>query len=103
MAIEKLKRYESPGIDQIPAELIKSWSRTIRSEIRQLVNSIWNKEQLPEEWKESIIGPIYWKGDKETAVIIEPYHFGQLHTKCYPTACVKANSICRGNYWEPLL
>jgi hypothetical protein len=24
MAIEKLKRYKSPGIDQIPAELIKA-------------------------------------------------------------------------------
>jgi len=25
---------------------------------------IWNKEELPEEWKESIILPIYKKGDK---------------------------------------
>jgi hypothetical protein len=29
MAIEKLKRYKSPGIDQIPAELIKTGGRTI--------------------------------------------------------------------------
>jgi len=33
MAIEKLKRHKSPGIDQIPAELIKARGRTIRSEI----------------------------------------------------------------------
>jgi len=26
--------------------------------------SVWNKEELPEEWKESIIVPIYKKGDK---------------------------------------
>jgi len=25
---------------------------------------IWNKEELPEEWKESIIVPIYKRGDK---------------------------------------
>ena len=64
MAIEKLKRHKSPGIDQIPAELIKAGGRTIRSEIHKLINSIWNKEELPEQWKESIIVPIYKKGDK---------------------------------------
>jgi len=49
MAIEKLKRYRSPGIDQIPAEMIKAGGRTICSEIHKLINSTWNKEELPEE------------------------------------------------------
>ena len=30
LAIEKLKNHKSPGIDQIPAELIKAGGRTIR-------------------------------------------------------------------------
>jgi hypothetical protein len=47
MAIEKLKRHKSPGIDQIPAKLIKAGGRTIRSEIHKLINSIWNKDKLP--------------------------------------------------------
>jgi hypothetical protein len=64
MAIEKLKSHKSPGIDQIPAELIKAGGRIIRSEIHKLIISIWNKEELPEEWKESVIVPIYKKGDK---------------------------------------
>jgi hypothetical protein len=64
MAIEKLKRHKSPGIDQIPAELIKAGGKTICSEIHKLITSIWNKEELPEQWKESIIVPIYKKGDK---------------------------------------
>jgi hypothetical protein len=51
------------AIDQIPAELIKAGGRTIRFEIHKLINSIWNKEELPEQWKESIIVPIYKKGD----------------------------------------
>jgi hypothetical protein len=37
---------------------------TLRSEIHKLINSIWNKEELPDHWKESIIVPIYKKGDK---------------------------------------
>ena len=64
MAIEKLKSHKSPGIDQIPAALIKAGGRTICSEIQKLIISIWNKEELPEEWKESIIVPIYKKSDK---------------------------------------
>ena len=58
LAIEKLKSHKSPGIDQIPAELIKAGGSTIRREIYELIISIWNKERMPEEWKESIIVPI---------------------------------------------
>jgi len=64
LAIEKLKSHKSPCTDQISAELIKAGGKTIRCEIRKLIISIWNKEELPEEWKESIIVPIYKKGDK---------------------------------------
>ena len=64
LAIEKLESHKSPGIDQIPAELITEGGRTIRYQIHKLIFSIWNKEELPEEWKESIIVPIYKKGDK---------------------------------------
>jgi hypothetical protein len=64
MAIEKVRRYKSPGLDQIPAELIKAGGRTICSKIHKLINSIWNKEELHEQWKESIIVPVYKKGDK---------------------------------------
>ena len=42
VAIEKLKRHRSPGIDQIPAELMKARSRKFRSEVSKLINSIWN-------------------------------------------------------------
>ena len=51
MAVEKLKRYKSPGTDQILAELIKAGGRTISNDINELINSIWNKEELPGEWK----------------------------------------------------
>ena len=31
---------------------------------RLRVNSVWNKEEFPVEWKESITVPVYKKGDK---------------------------------------
>jgi hypothetical protein len=64
MAIEKFKRFKSPYIDQVSAELIKAGGIKIFSEIHKFIYSIWNKEELPKLWKESIIVPIYKKGDK---------------------------------------
>jgi hypothetical protein len=32
--------------------------------IHKLITSIWDKEELPDQWKESIIVPIHKKGDK---------------------------------------
>ena len=40
VAIEKLKRHKSPGIDQIPTEVIKVGGTTNRSVIHKLINSI---------------------------------------------------------------
>jgi hypothetical protein len=64
IAIGKLKSYKSPGTDQIPAELIKAGGETLCSDIHKLICSIWNKEELPQQWKESIIVPIHKKDDK---------------------------------------
>ena len=44
--------------------MIKAGGKTIHCEIHKLIIFIWNKEELPEEWKESIIVPIYTQGDK---------------------------------------
>jgi hypothetical protein len=63
IAIAKLKKYKSPGSDQIPAELIQAGSEILLSEIHKLINSVWNKEELPDQWKESIIVPDYKKCD----------------------------------------
>ncbi|KAJ4441531.1 hypothetical protein ANN_11387 [Periplaneta americana] len=64
IAIVNLKKYKSPGIDQIPAELIQEGGSALYSEIYKLVLAIWEKEIVPEQWKESIIVPIFKKGDK---------------------------------------
>jgi hypothetical protein len=64
IATEKLKSYKSPPTSQIPAKLVKAGSETLCSVIYKLIRSIWNKEELPQQWKESIIVPIYKNGDK---------------------------------------
>jgi hypothetical protein len=60
----KLKKYKSPGSDQIPTELIKAGGEILLAAIHKLINSVWNKEELPDQWKKSITVPIHKKVDK---------------------------------------
>jgi hypothetical protein len=64
IAIAKLKKYKSPVSDQIPAELTVAGGELLLSAIHKLVNSVSNKEELPAQWKESIIVQFHKKGDK---------------------------------------
>jgi hypothetical protein len=59
IATGKLKSYKFPGTNQIPAEMIKAGGETLSSEIHRLICSVLNKEELPQQWKEFIIVPIY--------------------------------------------
>jgi hypothetical protein len=43
---------------------MKVGSETLCSEIHKFICSVWNKEELSQQWKESIIIPIHKKGDK---------------------------------------
>jgi hypothetical protein len=64
ISIAKLKKYKSPGSDKILAELYEAGGETLVSVIHKLITSIWNKEEMPDQWKESIIVPIQKTGDK---------------------------------------
>jgi hypothetical protein len=63
MAIEKLKRHKSPGIDQTPANCLKQGTEQFaRRSINTNYFSI--EEELPKECRGSIIVPIYKTGDR---------------------------------------
>jgi hypothetical protein len=64
LLLQTLKKYISPGSDQIPAELYQAGAETLVSVIHKLITSIWNKEKLPEKWKDSITVSIHKTGDK---------------------------------------
>jgi hypothetical protein len=64
VASGKLKRYKSPGVDQIPAEIIQAGGETVRSEIHKLIKLIRNKVELSHQWKQAIVVPVYKKDDK---------------------------------------
>jgi hypothetical protein len=52
--------------------VIKFWHKWFKHEVKlyslrsiyKLINSIWNKEELPDQWEKSITVPFYMKNDK---------------------------------------
>jgi hypothetical protein len=59
-----LKRYKSAGSDEILAELIQAGGEILLSAIHKLINSVWNKEELTDQWRESTIVPVHKKSDR---------------------------------------
>jgi hypothetical protein len=67
VAVRKFERYKSPGVDQILVELIQALGGWGGGWILRYINLLcWpgKKEELPHQWKESIVIPVHKKGDK---------------------------------------
>jgi hypothetical protein len=64
ISIAKLKKYKSPGSDQILAELYQAGDETLVPVIHKVITLIWNKEELNDQWKKSIIVQFAKTGDK---------------------------------------
>jgi hypothetical protein len=67
--------------------------------MHKLINSIWNKEELPDQWKESIIVPIHKKGDKTDcnnyrgiSLLSTSYNILFIYLFIYPLLKVKSVS-----------
>jgi hypothetical protein len=62
--IQKLRNNKAPGPDNIISELIKGGGQKLKHRIYMLILKIWEKDELPADWENSIICPIYKKGDR---------------------------------------
>ncbi len=86
LAIEKLKSHKSPGIDQIPAELIKAGGRTIRYEIIKLLFLFGTRRNCLRSGSSRSLYLSIRRAMKQTVITIGAYHFCQLCTKYCPTS-----------------
>jgi hypothetical protein len=60
----KFEKVEIASSDDILAELVQAGSEILLSATHKLINYIQNKEELPDQWKESVIVPVHKKSDK---------------------------------------
>jgi hypothetical protein len=62
--INKLKNNRAPGPDSINAELLKERNTALIEKIHIIMERVWKMEEIPQEWEEGIICPIFNKGDQ---------------------------------------
>ncbi|XP_055525883.1 uncharacterized protein LOC129718811 [Wyeomyia smithii] len=63
-AIGELKNDKAAEKDGISAELLKAGSERLYYAIHQIILRIWADEQMPNDWLEGLICPIYKKGHR---------------------------------------
>jgi hypothetical protein len=63
--MRNLKNNKAAGTDGIRLELIKYRGIELLNRMYELVKRIWEAERIPEEWKETLIVPIYKKGNRD--------------------------------------
>ena len=64
LAVKKLNNNKSSGPDGIKAELMKINETKLNKALHDIICTIWTQEQMPTEWEEGSVCPIYKKGDK---------------------------------------
>nr|KAG5701564.1 hypothetical protein BaRGS_024814 [Batillaria attramentaria] len=62
-AIMTLRNGKAAGPDDIPAEAIKADTETVVNMLHSLFSKIWEKEEVPAQWKEGIVIKLPKKGD----------------------------------------
>ena len=62
-AVKKMKNGKSPGVDNIPGELIKNGGKAMIDALTVICQRIWTTKEWPNKWTQSIMIPLPKKGN----------------------------------------
>ena len=63
MAVNSLKKGKSPGVDNIPAELVQAGGDAMVDTLTKICNKIWVTREWPTEWTQSLVITLPKKGN----------------------------------------
>ena len=65
--LKKLKPNKTPGMDGIHPRVLCELKEEVAEPLADFMNKTLKKSELPQEWKDAMVTPIYKKGAKSTA------------------------------------
>ena len=98
LAIEKLKSHKSPGVDQIPAKLIKAGVEKFAMSSINLLLLFGIERNFLRIGRNRLLYLSIRNAVKQTAVIIGACHFAKYVQNFIQNSAVKVNSIFRGSH-----
>jgi len=84
-------------------ELIQAGVNILHSEIHEILNSVWNKEEYRSSGRTLLLFLLIKRAIKLNVVISEAYYWYQLHKNFNQYSCVKFKSIWWQNYCGSLV
>jgi len=61
--LKRMKKNKAVGADGLPMEVWKYAGSDLRKGLAKLMNLVWKEGRMPEDWRKSVIVPIYKRGD----------------------------------------
>ena len=90
-----LENNKVSGTDGIHLELIKYRGIKLLNISYELVRLMWGEERIPDEWKETIIVPIYKKGDRDKCENYRGITLGNAAYKVLANIILEKNHILK--------
>lgn len=77
-ALKKMKKHTVPGKDGVRAFMLKKPPRTMVSAIRRMFQVLFNHSYLPEEWRTTLLAPLFKSGDRTNRANYRPIGLSSL-------------------------
>ena len=69
-AVRSLKAGKSPGVDNIPSELLKNGGEAITPVLTAIRQKMLETKKWPKEWTQSLVMPLPKRGNLKVRIIV---------------------------------
>ena len=70
VAVCSLKAEKSPGVDNIPSELLSNGGEATTMVLRAVCKKIWETKEWPKKWTQSLVIPLPKKGNLKQCQLV---------------------------------
>ena len=94
-AIKQLKNERAAGQDKIIAEVMKRGGKTLRTAVWKMCCEAWRTEQVPREWMQGVVIPLYKEGDNRPSELQRDHTAEHCGESIHESTVGQSSPVCR--------